>query len=483
MLRNRASFGCWLLMALAVTGGCQRPGGDTLDRLLIGEVMMHAELSANLRTLAVPGGRLTGTPNAERAQAFVADKLREYGLQNVHLEPFDVSCWTVRDTRVSVQSEPPRVLDGAVALARTRSTQSGGVTAELIDLGDPNEADFATRGSELRGRFVLVRDGGLRRGPLLRLACEHGAAGLVVMSRPDREPIIGNGHREPRPEPAVVIRHDQEIVDRLARGETVRLNIQLETENWECRPSNVVGEIPGCGPLAHEVVILCAHLDSWHLAEGAMDNGVGSAVILETARALSRVGWRPRRTVRFVWFMAEELGLLGSEAYARDHLGPLEKGTGSAPNASGDDQSASQGGTCPPFGRTQSNPPDHIVAVVNVDMPGSPRTFGLFGHPELELFVQSIRRDLAGYELDEKIAQWHWEGSDHTPFVAHGIPALSLGGDLGPGVKGYHTAGDTYDSVDRRGTIPSSAVLAVVVRRLADVEHWPGMQPALPPSN
>lgn len=468
MRRNRALFGLVLLVTLTAAGGCQQPRGDTLDRVLIGEVMMHAEFSANLRTLAMPGGRLTGTPNAERAETFVADKLREYGLQNVHFEPFDMHCWTVRETRVTLLTEPPRVLEGAVALARTLSTPPGGVTAELIDLGDPNEADFAARGEELRGKFVLARDGGMRRGAMLRLACEHGAAGLVVMSKPDHEPIIGNGHHEPRPEPAIVIRHDQEMIDQLARGEPLRLNIQLDTANWECRPSNVVGEIPGQGPLAREVVILCAHLDSWHLGEGAMDNGVGSAVILETARALTHVGWQPRRTVRFVWFMAEELGLAGSEAYARGHLGPPTSQP--APRAANSEPERPRG--------AHSAPPDRIVAVVNVDMPGSPRTFGLFGHPELEPFVQSIRRDLAGYELDEKVAQWNWEGSDHTPFVAHGIPALSLGGDLGPGVKGYHTAADTYESVDRRGTIPSAAVLAVVVRRLADAEEQVGVRAA-----
>ena len=444
MLPRSTFIGWALLVVLAAAGGCQQPRGDTVDRWLIGEVMMHAEFSANLRTLAMPGGRLTGTPNAERAQAFVAEKLRAYGLQNVHVEPFEMHCWTVRDTRVTVLTEPPRALEGAVALARTRSTPPGGVTAEVIDLADPNEADFAARGEELRGTLVLARDGGMRRGVMLRLACEHGAAGLVVMSKPDQEPIIGNGHREPRPEPAVVIRHDQEIIDQLARGETVRINIQLDTENWECRPSNVVGEIPGQGPLAREVVILCAHLDSWHLGEGAMDNGVGSAVILETARALTRVGWRPRRTVRFVWFMAEELGLVGSESYVRDHKNEL----------------------------------DRVVAVVNVDMPGSPRRFGEFGHPEVEPLLQDVRRDLAGYELEDEIGRWNGDGSDHAPFVAQGVCALSLGGELGPGVKGYHTAGDTYESVDRRGTIPSAAVLAVVVRRLADAEGRPSMRAA-----
>ena len=413
-----------------------------VDRLLIGEVMMHSELSANLRALAVPGGRLSGTAGADDAARFVADKLRAYGLQNVHLEPFEMQCWVVHNTQVTLLGDPPRVLEGAVGLGRTLSTPPGGVTAELIDLGEVSKEDFAARGSELGGKFVLVRDGGMSRRDKLRLACEHGAAGLVVMSQPDREPIIGSGHSAPRPEPAVVIRHDDELIERLKQDQPVRLRVDLQTENWSCRPNNAVGEIPGTGPLAREVVIISAHLDSWHLAEGAIDNGTGSATILETARALARVGWQPRRTVRFVWFMAEEIGLEGSESYVRAHMNEL----------------------------------DNVVAVINVDMPGSPRKIGHFHHPEIEPFLRSVMADLSAYELSGEIGDWSGEWSDHAPFTRQGVCALSIGGELGPGVKNYHTAGDTYDAVDRRGTIQSSAVFAVLARRLADAPQRPSVR-------
>jgi carboxypeptidase Q len=431
------------LASLSFATGCQQQRGDVADRLVIGEVMMHAEFSANLRALAMPGGRLTGTPNAEHAQQFVADKLRTYGLRNVRFEPYDMSCWTVRSTEVTLLTEPPRAVAGAVALARTLPTPPGGITAELVDLGEVKDAAaFTERGPDLRGKFVLVRDGGLPRGEKMQYALEQGAAGLVVMSPPDHEPIIGNGHHTPRPEPGVVIRHDEELIARLAQGESLRLNIQLDTENWDCRPNNVVGEIPGHGPQAREVIILCAHLDSWHLAEGAIDNGIGSATILETARALTHIGWQPRRTVRFIWFMGEELGLTGSTAYVRQHEQEL----------------------------------DDIVAVINCDMPGSPRMFGVYGHPELKTFVQDVQADLAGYELQDKIEDWSGDGSDHAPFTEHGVAALALGGELGPGVKNYHTTGDKFEAVDRRGTIPSAAVLGVVLRRLADMPQRPTLR-------
>jgi hypothetical protein len=427
--------------------GCHQPRAPFDDRLLIGEVMQRSEFAANLRALCLPGGRLTGTPNAEQATEFVAAKLRAYGLQNVHFEPFDMSCWTVRQTRVTLLDEPPCEIEGAIALARTQPTPPGGVTAELLDLGDGTDDDFATRGPELAGKFVLL-SAGEARGPRAKLACEHGAAGVIFQSRPERPPIIGNGHTTPRPEPVVVIPHDPNLPARLAAGEKLRLNIQLDAENWDCRPRNVIGEIPGRGPLAHEVVLICAHLDSWHLAEGGMDNGSGSATILETARALARLGWQPRRTVRFVWFMAEELGLEGSEAYVRRHADELE----------------------------------NVVAVINLDMPGAPRSLAYNGDAAVEPFLKQLVAGLAAYELSQEIGRWTGgNGSDYAPFVRHGVCALTIGGELGPGVKHYHTAGDTYDTVDRRGTVQSSAVLAVLVRRLADEPQRPTRHAAAAP--
>lgn len=443
MLATRRLIRSISCITLGLLAGCQQPHGGTVDRLLIGEVMMHADFSANLRELCVPGGRLSGSPNGARAEQFVADKLRAYGLHNVHCEPFDLACWTVHETKVTLLADPPRALEGAVALARTLSTPPGGVTAEIVDLGEPKEEDFAARGAELRGKYVLIRDSHGWRAKRLRLALAQGAAGLIAMSQPDHEPTIGTGHEEPRPEPAVVIRHDEDLLERLARGETLRLNIQLDTENWAGRPNNVVGEIPGQGPLARETVILCAHLDSWDLAEGAIDNGNGAAVILETARALARVGWQPRRTVRFIWFMGEEQGLEGSAAYVRKHHDEL----------------------------------DDVVAVVNCDMPGAPRMFATHPkHAEIEPFLQELLADLAGYELKEEIGRWAGHGSDDASFADQGVCTLALGGELGPGAKYYHTPDDKYDIVDRRGTVPSSAVIAVLVRRLADVPQRPSVR-------
>lgn len=402
---------------------------------------MHSELAANLRALCVPGGRLSGSPNAQEAAAFVADKLREYGLTNVHFEPFKMTTWQDRRTTVTLLDDPPRVLTGALALGNSLSTPSEGITAEVIDVGKGVEGDFAEHGAALAGKFVLVREGDLHRSRKMEMAVKHGAVGLLQISPLPDLVRVGTCHPQPAPQPGVAIigKHGEELVRRLEAGQTVRVNIQIEADAWTCQPDIVVGEIPGTGPLAREVVILCGHLDSWHLAEGALDNGTGSAAILEVARALTRVDWRPRRTVRFVWFQGEEHGLHGSRAYAAAHRNEM----------------------------------DDIVAVVNVDMPGSPRRFATFGHPEVVEFLQSVRRDLAAFDIADEITDARWTASDHAAFMKEGVCALSLHGDLGPGVKYYHSTGDTYDRVDCRGTNQAAAALAVLVRRLADEPQRP----------
>ncbi len=430
-------------IALAIPA-CRPQPSAKFDRLLIGDVMMHSELAENLRELCMDGGRLSGSANATKAEQFVADKARAYGLANVHFEPFEMSSWRDVETHVYVFDGSPRKLEGALSLGNCITTLPGGVTAEVIDLHQGDPADFDKAGAAIAGKFVLAREGGLHRSEKMALALQHGAAGMIQVSRLEERPRVGQCHPTPRPEPGVVITgaDGEALAKRLAAGETVRVNIEIKADVWKATPRNVVAEIPGHGTLADQIVILSAHLDSWHLAQGALDNGTGSAAILETARALAASGWQPRRTVRFVWFMGEELGLLGSKAYVTAHDAELE----------------------------------NIVAVVNADMPGRPRQLASFLHPEIDDFLKSVQRELVGFGIKDEIAAASWTASDHAPFMKQGVCTVALYGDMGPGVQYYHSDGDKYDQVDIPGTVQSAAVYAVLLRRLADAPTRPSVR-------
>lgn len=421
--------------------GCCVPDQAGIEREIIADVVTHCEIAGNLKALSMPGGRLSGSPNGEKAEAWMAEKLRAYRLENVHFEPFDMISWRDTHTSVTLLGDEPVKLEGAQALGNSLSTPPEGVTAEVVDVGKGTAEDFAVKEGRLAGKFVMARQGGPHRGKVMDMALEAGAAGMLHVSDLEDRVIIGNCHHGPRPEPGLAItkRDGDMLAARMAAGETVRLNVKIEADAWDCRPRNVVAEIPGRGPDADEIVLVGAHLDSWHLAEGALDNGTGTTTILEVARVLSGLETRPNRTIRFVWFMGEEHGLHGSRAYVEAHRQEL----------------------------------DRIVAMINVDMPGEPRGLVYFGHPEIVPMLETLGRDLPAYELDPKIRESRGCWSDQGPFWKAGVCCVVLSGDLGPGVKFYHTAGDTYDQVDRRGLAGAAVVLAVLTERLANCPKRP----------
>ena len=436
----------FVLPALLLMAGC-RAGSPDADRQLIAEVMTATEVAPNLRALCMTGGRLSGSPNGEKAEQWVADKARQYGLSNVHFEPFPMITWCDRSTEVTVLDDPPRNLNPAQALGNCLSTPDGGVTGELVDVGKGTADEFKARADQLKGRIALAHNSSVHRGAKMRSALEAGAIGMLLGSDIDDQVVVGVCHHGPRPEPGVAVgRADcDKLAARLAAGETVKVNIKVEADAWDSRPRNVVAEIPGRGPEADQVILLGAHLDSWHLGEGALDNGTGSATILEVARALLKVDPRPRRTIRFVWFMGEEHGLLGSDAYVKEHTNEL----------------------------------NHIVVMINVDMPGEPRSIVSDGHPEVMALLKSLREELPGYEIEEHLGEVHSGGSDNSAFMQEGICCVNLGGEMGPGVKYYHTRDDKYEQVDRRGLNGSAAVLAVLAHRLAECPETPASRLAV----
>ncbi|MBN1513821.1 MAG: hypothetical protein JXB13_17525, partial [Phycisphaerae bacterium] len=211
--------------------GC-RPA--RLDGPLIAEVMTGTEVCQTLRDLSMPGGRLSGSSNGARAEAYVADKLRAYGLSNVHFEPFTMTTWRDRRTQVTVLDDPPRRLDVAQALGNCLSTPAEGATAELVDVGKGTEVEFEAMKDRLPGRFALAHYGDVHRSKKMECARKYGAVGLLHISHLEDQVVVGTCHHEPDPTPGVAVcRADGDaLAARLAAGETIRVNIQIEADCW-----------------------------------------------------------------------------------------------------------------------------------------------------------------------------------------------------------------------------------------------------------
>ena len=225
---------------------------------------------------------------------------------------------------------------------------------------------------------------------------------------------------------------------------------------------NTIAEIAGTDK-KDEVVMLGGHLDSWHSATGATDNAIGCAVMMEAARILKAIGVKPRRTIRVALWSGEEQGLLGSQAYVKEHFGSFEK---------------------PKSDFTK------IVAYFNIDSgTGRARGAGVFGPPEAATVVREALAPFADLGVAGAIATKSrgLGGSDHTSFNQAGLPGIGMGQDpIEYNSATWHTNLDTYERIIEDDVKTSAIVIAAAVYQLAMRDEMlprftKEAMPALPP--
>jgi Zn-dependent M28 family amino/carboxypeptidase len=208
---------------------------------------------------------------------------------------------------------------------------------------------------------------------------------------------------------------------------------------------NVIAEIPG-GDKAAEIVMLGGHLDSWHSATGATDNAIGCAVMMEAVRILNAIGARPRRTIRIALWSGEEQGLLGSQAYVKEHFGTFEEPK-------------------PAF--------DKLAGYFNLDS-GTGRARGLtvFGPPQAATVLREAVASFndLGVVGAASTRSRQRGGSDHTSFNEAGLPGITVQQDpIQYNSHTWHTNLDTYeriveDDVKKAATGVAAAVFHVATR-------------------
>jgi Iap family predicted aminopeptidase len=412
-----------------------------------GEVFSGTETRENMRTLCDSiGGRLSGSAGSRAALDFAEGLFRKYGLTNVHRETFDFRGW-FRGPFTCEVTAPRRFAMHALALGNTPSTPPAGIEAEVVDALHGNPVELDKLGSALKGKYALVVDevmpGGkwMHRSEVMFEVAKRGAAGLLYQtSQPGQLPMTGacwmNGIG-PIPG-AGVSKEDGEWIRRsLGRGDRVTVRIEMKNETPTASSANLVGEIPGDGP---EFVVVGAHIDSWDIAQGAVDNGTGAIAVIEAARSLAKSGVKPRAAIRFVLFTGEESGLCGSNAYAAAHEAELSKCRG----------------------------------MINCDMVGTPVGIRVMGHEETRPFFEELVRSLSGFELTAPLSFRAGLYGDHQAFLIRGVPVVIPESHLeDESARYYHTAADTYDKVDLKSLSPCAAFVGAIALELA----WPEKRP------
>ncbi len=282
------------------------------------------------------GPRLAGTEAEARARSWAVAKLTALGFKNVHIEPYQMPVWVRGEETAEVVSPFPQKLR-LTALGNSGATSAAGLTLPIVYFPSFADLQAAAVGS-LKGKIAFIsnamvqtQDGssygsfGFARFVGPSVAASKGAAAIVIKSIGSdhgRGPHAGATNFAPgvTPIPAAALSvADAENLERIiARGKPVALHLVLTPKQTGMHESgNVIAEVPGTDPAAG-IVLVGGHLDSWDLGTGAIDDGAGIAITAAAAKRLLD-GPAPRRTIRVVWFGAEEVGGMGGAAYFKAH--------------------------------------------------------------------------------------------------------------------------------------------------------------------
>ncbi len=351
VLNRRSALALGLASCFGLPGLAQAQGVN----LLSAADLAHAELLRE-RGLKSPvayslveslvtevGARPAGSANDARAVQWAVDNAKRLGLAQVRAESLPLLVWQRGPASAELLAPHARPLV-ITALGNSVGTAGNGLEAELVYYADiaALKADSSDRA---RGRVVFIdqktertRDGsGYGTAVLARFAgaveaSRRGAVAVAIRSiGTDRDRIAHTGAMRYDPQvaaiPALAVSiPDAELIARLQlRGQAMKLRLNLQsTSSVAATTHNVIAEVPGTD-LAQEIVLLGAHLDSWDLGAGAIDDGAGVGIALGVAKTLLDAGVRPRRTVRIVLFANEENGFDGANAYAEKYQGVLHQ--------------------------------------------------------------------------------------------------------------------------------------------------------------
>ncbi|MFT4520868.1 MAG: carboxypeptidase Q [Halioglobus sp.] len=292
------------------------------------------------------GPRLAGTEAEGRARQWAVKKLTDLGFENVREEPFEVPLWERGVERAEIIAPFPQSLTIA-ALGGSASTGVAGVEAEVVAF--ESLAELAKSNADIvGGKIVFVnevmarsRDGSgyfkavLKRKKAAFAARDHGAKAVLIRSVGTSSHRFAHTGQMRRidyvssngvPAAALSAPDADQLQRALAYGEPVTIKLVLTPEVRPPAPSgNVVAEIVG-REAPQEIVLVGAHLDSWDLGTGAIDDGAGVGIVVAAAKLLmEHLPQKPRRTIRVVLFGSEEVGVVGAEAYAKQHAGEIDQ--------------------------------------------------------------------------------------------------------------------------------------------------------------
>lgn len=440
------------LVCFAIAGCQQKETLDQTFRRIDTEVRTNSKAYATLKEATSNiGHRLTGSENGSKAEEYAYNKFKEYGFDDVQYMEFEVDAWSRGDISVEIDGKP------VPAVTLGHSPESADITGELVDMGNGLEADYQAKPGAVKGKIAFFYIGilpgspeGLRnlhRSEKTEIAIKNGASGVVIFNQVDGGVLLTGTASVTGAVlniPAVCIGKEDglAIKEKLASSKKQIAHIAMTNRSGPIKARNVVATLKGT-EIPDERIIIGGHLDSWDLATGAIDNGIGSFSILDIARSFKANKLQPKRTIQFVMFMGEEQGLLGSTYMVEKEV---------------------QAGTI-----------DQVKYMVNLDMAGNPIGINAGGNVD-SMFFKTVGSQVQQIDTLYRNNFSNRSGlhSDHEPFMLEGVPTLGLHSNLDRSIYGcYHSNCDDFNLVNEEHMVNTVRFGTMILYALADADKLP----------
>ncbi len=401
------------------------------------------------------GHRLTGSPNGAKAEQYAFNLFKKYGYADVKYQPFEVESW-MRDT-VTLEIVPNKSdnFRTVPVVALAHSPIHAKVSGPIVDVGNGLEEDFEAMKDQIKGKVVLANIGlvngksgqkNLHRSEKTALAIQYGASAIITVNQvPGNILLTGTasvtGSLISIPAVNISKESGEEIRNWIKVDTDLHAIVDMRNVSKKIRTRNVIATLPG---KSDERIIIGGHLDSWDLATGASDNGLGSFTIMDIARVFKALKIKPKRTIDFVLFMGEEQGLLGSRQVVKELI--------------------------------KTKQIDKVRFMMNLDMTNNVYGMSVGGRDELIPFFQSIGEQIKKIDsgFANTVSSRAGLHSDHQPFMLEGIPTGAPAGRLGPNVFGcYHANCDNFNLINRDEMVNGVRFSAMLLYALASADVLP----------
>jgi carboxypeptidase Q len=394
------------------------------------------------------GGRIAGTQKGKQAEEFVINYLDSFGYDEILIHKFDHIGWIRKQCTLNIKDSTNKLIKSVNAMSLGLSPANTNIEFQLVDLHNGTNENYIKYSEKaLKNKIVLVDKKSpighniIHRVDKVKTAQNNGAQGMIIYNQLYGNVIsVGAAAFDTISKiPALSITREDglELKELIQSHNHVKAEIKVENKIFDASSQNISIEIPGT-EFKDEVVLISAHLDAWAVGQGAVDNGANVAVLLELARQLKIQKIQSKRTIRIIFFMAEEFGFVGSKHFIMDNDSLV----------------------------------NNLFYVLNLEMNLSPNGINLLLDDCDRDWFENLTLGLKTLGMQKKVISDPWLESDQVYFMMSGIPTLTFTEktDIFAGHK-YHSSGDNIGLIKSEDIKNCVKVMGIVLREIANASE------------